>query len=241
MTAARARAHPSPSGATPPAKKRAAARRPAPAATTEPDGEIEAAAGAGAGVDGRTARRDRNRVAVLDAVIELFSEDNLDPSPEDVATRSGVSIRSVYRYFTDPEELLRAAIDRHLEGVLPLARIHAIGEGPLDERIERFVTSRLRLYEAIAPAARAARIAAARNEIIREQTELTRRSLRDQVERNFAPELRPLDARTRKAVAGAADALGQLETLDYYRIHRRLSSRDTADILTLSLARLLAP
>ena len=35
------------------------------------------------------------------------------PSPDDVAQRSGVSLRSVYRYFADAEDLLRAAIDRH--------------------------------------------------------------------------------------------------------------------------------
>ena len=49
--------------------------------------------------DGRLARRDRNRIAVLDAAIELFAEGVLDPTPDDVATRAGISARSVYRYF----------------------------------------------------------------------------------------------------------------------------------------------
>jgi len=39
----------------------------------------------GVAPDGRTARRDRNRLAVLDAVIELFAEGDLDPDPEAVA------------------------------------------------------------------------------------------------------------------------------------------------------------
>lgn len=201
------------------------------------DQDIEAAVE----VDGRTARRDRNRLAVLDAVVELFSEDDLDPSPEDVARRSGVSMRSVYRYFSDPEELLRAAIQRHLDGVLPLTRIHAIGEGPRSERIERFVSSRLRLYEAIAPSARAARVAATRNAIIREQVELTRRQLGEQVERQFRPELEAMDAPRHRAIAGAVDTLGQFESLDHARVHRGLSRAATERELVLAIDQLLAP
>ena len=67
--------------------------------------------------DGRTARRDRNREAVLDAVLELFSEDAASPAPDDVAARSGVSLRSVYRYFDDMETLIRAAMAR--SGIWP--------------------------------------------------------------------------------------------------------------------------
>ena len=49
-------------------------------------------------IDGRLARRDRNRAAVLDATIALFSEGDLDPAPELVAKRADISPRSVYRY-----------------------------------------------------------------------------------------------------------------------------------------------
>jgi len=76
--------------------------------------------GAGMSGDGRSARRDRNRLAVLDAVIELFSEGVLEPTPDDVAARVGLSARSVYRYFVDRDALLRAAIDRSFERVMPL-------------------------------------------------------------------------------------------------------------------------
>ncbi len=192
-----------------------------------------------AAVDGRAARRDRNRDAVLDAVIELFSEDNLDPGPDEVALRVGLSARSVYRYFEDRDALVRAAIDRHLDGVLPLYRIHAIGDGDLDGRIDRFVTSRLRLYEAIAATARAARVRATVNEIVREQVEVTRRALRDQVERHFAPELDVLDMAQARAISAAIDALSQLESLDHYRLHRGFSSGETEAMLIAAFHALL--
>ncbi len=190
-------------------------------------------------VDGRVARRDRNRAAVIDAAIELFSEGVLDPDPEEVAGRCGVSPRSVYRYFENRTELLQAAIDRHFESVRPLTLIHAIGEGDLDERIERFVTGRVALYEAVAPSARAARRRAETSEIVREQVELTRQRLQEQVDRHFAPELRALPAPRRRSVAAAVDTLCQFEGLDHYRFHRRLSADRTRAMLVDALHLLL--
>lgn len=197
--------------------------------------------GSAAPGDGRLARRDRNRLAVLDAVIELFAEGVLDPTPDDVAARAGLSARSVYRYFVDRDELLRAAIDRNLERVLPLYLIHAIGDGDLDGRIERFATSRLRLYEAVAASARASRVRGTVDEVIREQVEVTRRALREQTERHFAPELTALDARRRRARSAAVDALTQFEALDHYRIHRGFSSSETRALLLDALHALLDP
>ena len=192
-------------------------------------------------VDGRTARRDRNRIAVLDAVLELFAEGDLSPSAEQVARRSGVSLRSVYRYVADREDLARPAIERHIERVGHLFSIPAIGEGRFEERLERFVSARLRLYEAIAPTARAARLQAPRSEVIREQLERGRRLLREQLERHFAPELGDGDVRTRRAALAAVDSLTQTETIDLYRVHRGFSSSETHELLVVALTRLLAP
>jgi AcrR family transcriptional regulator len=184
--------------------------------------------------DGRAARRDRNRTAVLDAVIELFGEGHVDPEPELVAARAGLSGRSVYRYFEDRSALLRAAIDRQLERTRSLYRIHAIGEGPLGDRIERFVDARLRLYEAIAATSRAARARAAANPVIGAQVEATRAALRDQVDRHFAPELH-----ARPALAAAVDTLCQLESLDNYRLHRGTSPDELRQQLADAITALL--
>ncbi|MCP4087251.1 MAG: TetR/AcrR family transcriptional regulator [Actinomycetia bacterium] len=56
--------------------------------------------------DGRVARRQRSIDAVLDVVLEMFTEEAMFPSIEQAATRSGLSLRSVYRYFSDPSELV---------------------------------------------------------------------------------------------------------------------------------------
>lgn len=190
-------------------------------------------------IDGRTARRDRNRTAVLDAVLELFAADHLSPRPEDVAARSGVSLRSVYRYFRDPDELVRAALAHHVERVSPLFELDALGDGTLDERIARFVRHRLRLYEAIAPMARAARAAAPRNPVIRARYDETRRLLRRQLEQHFATELRRLPAARRRNIADVIDTLFQLEALDHLRVELGNSERRVSAALRDSLAALL--
>lgn len=201
----------------------------------------QAAGSPAAPPDGRSARRDRNRNAVIDAAIELFTEGVLDPDPEQVAGRCGVSPRSVYRYFDDREALLRAAIERRFESVAPLAHIHEIGNGPLEDRIARFVDARLRLYEAVAPTARVSRRRAETSDIVRAQVELSRQQLRTQVQRHFARELRALPARRRRSLTNAIDTLTQLEGLDHSRVHLRCSVADTRSMLVDTLHLLLDP
>ena len=83
--------------------------------------------------DGRTARRDRNRDAVLDAVLDLFGEDSLAPAPAEVAERSGVSLRSVYRYYEDRDALYRDVADHVVDSdrdeVLRFAHSFAPNDG----------------------------------------------------------------------------------------------------------------
>lgn len=190
--------------------------------------------------DGRSARRDRNRIAVLDAMLALFVEGDLDPSPEAVAQRAGLSQRSVYRYFEDRDALTRAAIAHHLERSLALFRISAIGQGSLEDRISRFVDGRLRVHASFSAAARASRMRALSDELIREQVEFLRRALREQVEKHFAPEFAAVDARRARARIAAIDVLCELESLDHLRIHRGLSSSETQMLLTDALHALLA-
>jgi AcrR family transcriptional regulator len=205
------------------------------------DGHRPAPAAERALVDGRSAIRDRNRNAVLDAVLALFSEDNLSPGPEEVALRAGLSARSVYRYFEDRDALSRAAIERQVERVLPLFRIPAIGQGDRVERIDRFVTVRLRLYDAVAATARATRMRATFDDVVRRQLEVTRAALLDQVERHFAAELGLFDPATRRSRVAAVDTLTQFESLDHCRLHLDLRPSDIRAMLTDTLATLLAP
>mgnify|MGYP001052461147 CR=1 FL=1 len=189
--------------------------------------------------DGRTARRDRNREAVLDAVLDLFADGAITPVPADVAERSGVSLRSVYRYYDDMDALVRAAIARNLTRMGPYFDLEAPGEGPLADRIERTVTARLRLHDGIAPMARAAIARAPQNPIIAERLEETRLLLRRQVEEMFAPELGARDADVAREVVAAGDVLLELDAIDHLRRHRRMTVPEAHRVLVRGLGALL--
>jgi AcrR family transcriptional regulator len=198
----------------------------------EPPGAEDPEAGAGhEPVDGRTARRDRNRVAVLDAALELFSEGHLSPTAPQVAERSGVSLRSVYRYFEDREGLLHAAIDHHSARVVPLLELPGLAEGPLEERIERIVAARLRLYRAIADLARVAVVRAVSNEAIRKLMEERRTRLSQQVDAQFAPELDLLPRAERRRRAAALDLLLSVEGIEYVCTRRDVGDDELPDVL----------
>lgn len=186
--------------------------------------------------DGRTARRDRNREAVLDAVLDLFADGAIAPVPAEVAERSGVSLRSVYRYFDDMDALVRAAIARNLARMGPYFDLDAPGAGALRDRIERTVAARLRLYDGIAPMARAAVARAPQNAIIAERLAETRLLLRRQVEDMFAPELRGLDPGPRADLVAVVDVLLELESIDHLRRSRNLPAADVERILVAAVA-----
>ena len=104
--------------------------------------------------DGRAARREANTDAVIDAMLDLIAEGNLRPGAAEIAERSGVSARSLFRYFDDLEALARVAVERQTA-----RRDHLFqpldGSGSLEERVARLVDHRLALWAEIGPTVRA--------------------------------------------------------------------------------------
>src|SRR5581483_5695478 len=114
-------------------------------------------------VDGRRLRREQNRDAVLDALAELFREGVYEPSANEIAERAGLSPRSLFRYFDDVDDLHRATVERQLRRARRLVALDVTSADSLDVRVERLVESRSRLWEELAPGARAARVCAHRH------------------------------------------------------------------------------
>lgn len=182
-------------------------------------------------VDGRRLRREQNREAVLDAMVELFEEGQLSPTTGEVAQRAGLSPRSLFRYFDDIDDLNRAAIDRQLHDARPLLDPDAGADAPVAERIAALVATRSRLWDAIAPAARAARAVAHKHHLVANQLHDGRRYMREQIEELFPdapPELLP-----------AVDALCSFESYELLRYERRMSRASAAEALTAGLHALL--
>lgn len=185
--------------------------------------------------DGRRARRERNRTAVLDCVVSMFTEESMIPTIEQAAQRSGLSLRSIYRYFEDGDALVEAAIERSLEAGKPLAHIESIGKGPLASRIDRFLDVRMKLYEHSASSFQATVHNATRSPRIRDALDATRRGLREQFELQFAPELQAMDRGSRDHVVAVGDVLTQFDSIDLLRRYRRLTVAETTRSLRRAL------
>jgi len=190
-------------------------------------------------VDGRRARRHRNTDAVLDAVHELFVEGHLLPTVEDVARRSGVSLRSVYRYFPDRDQLLVAALGRRLKVAEQHFELPGLGQGSLEERIDRFVDHRLSLYDQIAPTVRAALSPAGGAPGIARAVEQRKRQLSEQSRVHFAPELDAFPADHAADVLAGVDLLFQFESVELLRVERGLSLERARRVLVTGLRALL--
>ena len=164
--------------------------------------------------DGRRARRERNRAAVIDAMFELIGEGHLPPTVDALSERAGVSVSSVFRYFDNLDDLLQQTVTRYFERFAPLFEVPAAPDGDLDARAAALVDARLDLYEAIGPIARMARIRAADQPQLATVLADTRRTLEAQVRTHFAPDLAgrtPADADDRVALV---DSLTAFEAWD---------------------------
>lgn len=191
-------------------------------------------------IDGRTARRDRNRDAVMDAVIELFTAGRTPPTAPEVAERSGVSLRSVYRYFDDHDDLITTAIGRHVVRNEPLFELDTDSSAPLLDRIERLVDARLALLAAVADTVRVALTRSRDIPVIAEQLMVRRNQLTAQTAALFAPELAVLDSSTAESVLASVDVLTQFEGAEHLTHVWMMSTDRTRDVLVTSLHRLLS-
>ena len=145
-------------------------------------------------VDGRRVRRDRNRDAVVDALLTLYGEGNLEPGSAEIAERAGLSPRSLFRYFDDVDDLCEAAIARQAERILPLTDIAAGPTDPLDSRIGAFVNQRITMFDAMGHVGAVARLRAPFLPLVAAELSRMRGFLRDQLRQLFAGELAALPA-----------------------------------------------
>ena len=182
--------------------------------------------------DGRKLRREQNREAVVDALLALFREGNYQPSAAEVATRSGLSLRSLFRYFDDVDDLHRAAAARQIALVMPLLRVGIEPDAPTLDKVRALVQARVRLFEEIAPSARALRACAHRHEPLAAELARNRAFFRGQLTVLFAPEAALLAAEAgSKSFLPALDVLCSFESYELLRTDQGMSRARVETIL----------
>lgn len=139
-------------------------------------------------VDGRTARAERTRSAIVDAHLALIAEGDLRPTGERIAERAGVSLRALWTNFKDMETLFEASGERVLAE--QEAAFRPISPAlPLHRRVDAFCRQRARQLQMIAPTARAAQMREPISEQLRRNRAQHIERVRGEVEELFAQEL----------------------------------------------------
>ncbi len=161
--------------------------------------------------DGRQRRRQRNRDAVVEALLDLYADGNLRPSAEEIASRSGLSPRSLFRYFDDVDDLIRAALTRQQVRVIPLLPIEATPEDPLSDRITALVAQRFRIFDAVGNAAAVVRLRAPFESVLNNALATHRAFLRSQIATLFAAEMASMGT-SGASLLSAADVLTSYES-----------------------------
>lgn len=175
--------------------------------------------------DGRAARAERTRAAVVDALLELIDEGELQPPAQRVAERAGVSLRIVYHHFEDVTGLFLAASARHSARVLadlkPLS-----GQGPFAARLDAFVAQRVQLYQRVFHVRRAARLSEHLSPVVAKTLAFVRAVKREEAERVFDRELDALPPSRRRDRACALGAVTSLATWEILCAHQQLTVED---------------
>lgn len=189
-------------------------------------------------VDGRVARAERTRRAVVEAHISLISAGELTPTGAQIADRAGVSLRSLWGNFNDLETLFAATgaeVMRRQDAMI--ASIDA--DLPLDERLEEYCRQRARILEFIAPFARSSEIRAPFSRELQRNRVRYLHGVRSEIEALFAGELTGLDVADRREVLQALGITVTWPTWVSLRDVMRLSIPEATAVMTRMVAALL--
>lgn len=107
--------------------------------------------------DGRVARGERTRRAIVESHAALLREGELRPTAKLVSERAGISVRALWLNFGDMDALMAATGQYWLDCDARL-RTQVSPDLPLTERIEQWCAQRCRRLEDLAPAAASAQL-----------------------------------------------------------------------------------
>ena len=166
--------------------------------------------------DGRSARSNRTRDAVVESLLAWLRDGNLRPTAKEIADRAGISVRSVYVHFDDLDDLFCAASERtgrEIDGLLELISV----DQPFEDRIRAVIDQRVRVFEVIMPVKRAGALQEPFSKPLAEIFAGMRSVQRDEIERVFAAELAAVDPDDRDAALAAAHLVTVEEAWSFQR------------------------
>lgn len=189
-------------------------------------------------IDGRSARAERTRDAVVEAFLTLTDDGHLRPTARQISERAGVSLRSVFQHFDDLETLFATAADLQIERLKHLA-IVIRPDAPFEERLTQFVQARGTLLETISPVRRSALLGEPFSAEIASRLRWSRQINREEVERVFAAELSQFPDKERRLASAALNSGSDWYTWETLRVHNGMSFEDAIKVMSLTIRSLL--
>ncbi|MDZ7674840.1 MAG: TetR/AcrR family transcriptional regulator [Acidimicrobiales bacterium] len=189
--------------------------------------------------DGRRVRRERGRQAVLDAVVDLLHVHGRAPTTSEITERSGVSSATIFRYFASLDDLQHQATEHHFARSRHLFEIPDPGSGPLDDRIHRYVATRVELHAHIAPVARYGRSQALSRPLFAANLRQVRRWQADLARAHFATEVAALTPAAGDDLVAAIATLTSFESWDQLTTDLDRTDRQIRRAWTTALTSLL--
>lgn len=190
-------------------------------------------------VDGRTARSERTRNAIIDAHVRLIESGDLRPTADRVAKLAGVSLRALWSHFADMEALLAASAQR-LQEHRDAAYETIPADLPLDTRIDAYCHQRARLLEQLGPAARSAALKAPFSPALQGYRRANAQRLHDELATLFAPELLAVGDAAAEVLA-AMTAVSMWPTWEVWRSTLDLDPDAAFGTLRRAITALLRP
>lgn len=190
--------------------------------------------------DGRLERTVRTRKRLIDAYLGVAIEKRRTPTAVEVASRAGVSQRSVFERFGSLGALGLAAFDYILENWSPTPAGDVV-KADRPSRIRFQVGVRARVCETWLPVWRLVVRAQGTSQALDERVEMVRASTRRRLELMYRPELDTLAESARNAVLIALEALTDWTCWGRMREHHGLSVDQASDVWIEAIDRLLPP
>ncbi|CAH0990657.1 hypothetical protein SIN8267_00751 [Sinobacterium norvegicum] len=166
--------------------------------------------------DGRVQRSERSRKVIIDAMIALIEEGVYIPTAQQVADQAGISIRTVFRHFSEMEKLY-AEIDEVLRPAYTECFVSAEKTGSLKERILTLVETRVGAYVDLLPLQKATAAILWRSEYFRKGYAANQLALRKDL-LQWLPELKTTPQRLE-----TVDAVISFEFFDRLYSHQKLA------------------
>jgi AcrR family transcriptional regulator len=193
-----------------------------------------------ASTDGRRRRSHASREAIVGALVAMYADGHADPSAAEIAERAGVSERSLFRHFDDIDDLCHTAFEVQWSRLAERTSVSIADTAPIHERVEHVVSRRVMLFVDMLNVMRITRMYAVRNTTVAAHVRTSRKELRRQHERLFAPELSAMAPSSAQAAKTAIDALLSFEHVEQLRLDQGMSPARIEANLTSAVLHVLA-